>query len=316
MSTTRVAAHAGSWYPSSDSKLRSNLSTYLSTPSSLPPTSTPPLTPLPPTSTPIALISPHAGYSYSGPTAGPTYSLGLQSRLENTNLPSLKTIYVLHPSHHVYLPGVARSVCEIIETPLGNLKVDVNKLNQLSTDLSSAGINVQEINAKTDSKEHSSEMQYPFIKYLIEDSDVQIVPLMIGSSNDSSVLGEVLARYIFEATAFTIVSSDFCHWGSRFEFTPFSNFNDSRIGKSITEMDFEGMSEIEKCSPGGFAEYLRRTGNTICGRYPIQGFLGAVDVLRRGGGGGEIRFVKYAKSGEVSDQHDSSVSYAGGIMYV
>ncbi|GMI01860.1 hypothetical protein TrVE_jg3619 [Triparma verrucosa] len=309
--STRHAAHAGSWYPSSEKKLRSNLESYLSTPSNTPTFSQ---QSLPSSLTPSAIISPHAGYSYSGPTAGATYTLGLKSRLLNPSLPPLRTIYVLHPSHHVYVPGIAISDCSTIRTPLGDLTVDNRKQKQIGEQLTSLGVSVQTMSSKTDASEHSSEMQYPLIKHLIGDLPITIVPIMIGSASQSSLIGTVLSPHIFSPSSFTVISSDFCHWGNRFQYTPF--IDSKKISQSITELDGEGMTEIERVSPGGFAEYIKRTSNTICGRCPIECFLQAAAI--RVGEGKEcvIKFVRYEKSSEVEDSNDSSVSYAGGVCYI
>jgi len=320
-----AASFAASFTPT---QLRSNLESYLSTPSNTTPTTTTPTTTttttttsqglgqqsLPSSLTPSAIISPHAGYSYSGPTAGATYALGLKSRLLNPSLPPLRTIYVLHPSHHVYVPGIAISACSTILTPLGDLTVDNQKQKQIGEQLTSLGVSVQTMSSETDASEHSSEMQYPLIKHLIGDLPITIVPLMIGSASQSSLIGTVLSPHIFSPTSFTVVSSDFCHWGNRFQYTPF--IDSKKISQSIAELDGEGMTEIERISPGGFAEYIKRTSNTICGRCPIECFLQAAAI--RVGEGKEcvIKFVRYEKSSEVEDSNDSSVSYAGGVCYI
>ena len=200
--TTRIASHAGSWYSNNPNVIKCQLSEFLTTPCN----KNTPSTMSTSTMIPSAIISPHAGYSYSGSTAGSAFREGLDKRLQldeiSNGLRQLHTIYVLHPSHHVYLPGVAASECDIIETPLGNINVDRSRLDQICEQLRAVGVNVQEMSASTDSAEHSSEMQYPFIKMLLDkrgrNDDVKVVPLMIGSSKDAGKIGGVLAGYLFE----------------------------------------------------------------------------------------------------------------------
>lgn len=55
---------------------------------------------------PRACISPHAGFSFSGTTAAYSFLALKEALLSN---PSMKTVVVLHPSHHVYLDGCAVS---------------------------------------------------------------------------------------------------------------------------------------------------------------------------------------------------------------
>ncbi|GMI06082.1 hypothetical protein TrRE_jg13146, partial [Triparma retinervis] len=214
--------------------------------------------------------------------------------------------------------GVAVSSCEIVETPVGNLEVDLDKRGGVAGELAREGVEVKEMSKEVDEEEHSGEMQYPLIALLLKkyNSAAKIVPLMVGSTSPSisHKIGSVLSPHLFHPSAFTVVSSDFCHWGVRFSYSPFSQH--SEISDMITRLDHEGMTEIEKCSPGGFVEYLRRTKNTICGRHPIECFLFAVEAKQGGeGGGGNFQFVRYEKSSEVVDIQDSSVSYAGGVFY-
>mmetsp|Transcript_12937 Transcript_12937/g.26415 ORF Transcript_12937/g.26415 Transcript_12937/m.26415 type:complete len:309 (-) Transcript_12937:34-960(-) len=305
---SRKASHAGSWYSGNKAQLSSQLAQFLSTPpnKSLSP---------PSTTKPLGIISPHAGYSYSGPTAGSTFREGLERRLQHGN--DLTHVFVIHPSHHVYLTGVGVSPCDTIETPVGNLSVDKSVQREIASELVSEGVEVVEISKEQDEDEHSGEMQYPLISHLLSshNSNAKIVPFMIGSTSPetSNAIGRVLATRIFQPTTFTVVSSDFCHWGRRFQYSPFSNSGD--IASSITRLDHEGMTEIEKLSPGGFVGYIKRTRNTICGRHPIESFLYAVEVKYGGGGSGSFQFVRYEKSSEVVDIQDSSVSYAGGVFY-
>jgi AmmeMemoRadiSam system protein B len=65
-----------------------------------------------------ALIGPHAGYKYSGPVAAWSYKY-LASN------PNKLRVFLLGPSHHKYLEGVSFSVCSQLETPLGNIEVDL-----------------------------------------------------------------------------------------------------------------------------------------------------------------------------------------------
>lgn len=68
-----------------------------------------------------AVIAPHAGFSYSGPTAAYAYTHLLNELQLNKEI---KRVFILGPSHHVYLPNCAVSEMETLETPLGSLRVD------------------------------------------------------------------------------------------------------------------------------------------------------------------------------------------------
>ena len=108
---TRRAKHAGSWYTSSPKTLKKELSDYLSNASTSEKEDSKHETATTTSSSssgdiiPCGIISPHAGYSYSGSTAAYAY-LGLKEALEGG---FVDTIVVLHPSHYVHLDGCAIS---------------------------------------------------------------------------------------------------------------------------------------------------------------------------------------------------------------
>ena len=77
----------------------------------------------------------------------------------------------------------------------------------------------------------------------------------------------LLPYFLDEQTIF-IVSSDFCHWGERFDYVH-QYPDETVIHKSIERLDREGMAKIESQSSAAFQSYLDETKNTICGRQPI-----------------------------------------------
>lgn len=224
----------------------------------------------------------------------------------------------------MHLDGCELSGASSIETPLGNLRVDVNLREQL---LSTNKFGVME--RETDEGEHSGEMQYPYIAKIINDArlesgeqydHVRILPIMIGSISTSTeeVFGRLLSPYLSDAGIFTVISSDFCHWGRRFSYTPQPSKSDTAINEIyeyIEYIDRKGMDLIEMQRPGAFADYLRDYSNTICGRHPISVWLHA---LRQSSSflTHEVRFVKYAQSENARSTRDHSVSYAGAVCRV
>lgn len=176
---------------------------------------------------------------------------------------------------------------------------------------------------------------------------IRIVPILVGSISTSSEarFGSLLAPYLQDPETIFVVSSDFCHWGTRFRYTYYQPpdgseaFNLSRstppateypIYKSITAVDKEGMSHIAldpsntskdaANAHANFASYLKSTKNTICGRHPIGVLLGAVAALQKAGTPGwdnqqvEIKWTCYEQSSECMDLSDSSVSYASAYL--
>ena len=287
-----------------------------------------------------AIVCPHAGYTYSGPTAAfPYQALRYELSSSSSSLPSrIQTIVVLHPSHHVYLDGCAVSGARVVETPVGNLNVDEmlreeilqfgrTKNQSYNNKMSKFSIMSQ----SDDEHEHSGEMQYPFIAQILQQLDllnqVRILPIMCGALSVEQEIhyGRTLASILDRNEILTVISTDFCHWGSRFRYNPTppagGGGGDDKmpIHEFIAQLDRRGMDLIAAQTPGAFADYLKQTHNTICGRHAVAVWLRAIEASSSVSSSVsakkelEISFVKYAQSSAVTSLRDSSVSYAGAL---
>lgn len=307
----RRAHHSGSWYSSKANELNRSLEGFLSKASTEAHSHDGDLR---------GIIAPHAGYSYSGPTAAYAYR-ALSKAIEQG---WRGTIVVLHPSHHVYLQNCAISNAHTIETPVGNLNVN-SKLRDEMLSISTHGFSLMDQNIDED--EHSGEMQYPFIAKVLLDyqmlgqSQITILPVMVGSLTTKSeeTYGKILAPLLSRDDIFTVISSDFCHWGSRFRYTPTTASGYSKSGGEIHEfiewLDRLGMDKISSQEPGAFARYIQEYSNTICGRHPIAVYLSALKYMTQDANQTyKIEFVKYAQSSKVKKTSDSSVSYASAVV--
>lgn len=128
-----------------------------------------------------------------------------------------------------------------------------------------------------------------------------LVPIMVGSLSPSSEreFGRILAPFLADPKNGFVISSDFCHWGTRFGFTnyvedvecsrvrPLSGSKfvapDIPIYKSIEVMDYKGMDVANGGSHDEWTTYLARTNNTICGRHPIGVLIAGTEYLRSQG---------------------------------
>lgn len=251
---------------------------------------------------------------------------------------SSKRVFLLGPSHHLYLPGCALSKHTHYATPNGNLPLDQATIETLRrTD------QFKTLSASSDSSEHSLEMHLPYIHHLLSTSFKgeefpPLVPILVGSTNPATEeeFGALLAPYVADPANVFIISSDFCHWGSRFSYTyylpagttdpsegmslrPKDRPRDPSIHESIARLDKLAMTAIENGQHAGFLATLRDTGNTVCGRHPIGVIMAAIEILKnhetRGGDPdqGKFHFIRYERSGDVVDGKDSSVSYASAF---
>ncbi len=260
----REAYHSGSWYDSDPAALDDTLSSFLqnarddagvegvgrnhSKPNSKSTDGTSP----PPA--PRGIIAPHAGYSYSGSTAAYAYAaLGEALTLHKATSTDTFTVVVLHPSHHVYLDGCALSNATEIQTPLGDLAVDSDLRTELLQQ-GKGGLKFQLMTQSVDEKEHSGEMQYPYIAKILMDHhhrvkeedtkerdqklQMRVLPIMVGgiSTEMEQMYGNLLAPYLARDNVFTVVSSDFCHWGKRFGYTPTSPPDHIKKPLTVTEI--------------------------------------------------------------------------------
>ncbi|XP_017031168.1 protein MEMO1 [Drosophila kikkawai] len=288
----RRATHAGSWYTDSGPELSRQLDGWLHAAE---------LSHGPAR----AIIAPHAGYTYCGACAAFAY--------RQVSPVVVKRIFILGPSHHVRLRGCALSVSKKYKTPLYDLEIDT----QINAELEKTG-QFTWMDMKTDEDEHSIEMHLPYIAKVMEDYKDQftIVPILVGSLNpeQEAQYGALLSPYLMDPTNLFVISSDFCHWGQRFNYTYYDR-SCGAIHKSIERLDKQGMDIIETLSPQAFTEYLRKYNNTICGRHPIGVMLGACRALQdQGYDKMNFKFLKYAQSSQCEDMEDSSVSYASGSL--
>jgi AmmeMemoRadiSam system protein B len=213
-----------------------------------------------------------------------------------------------------------------LETPVGNPTVDESLRQEILALKSAGNSKFTTMSKRQDENEHSGEMQYPYIAKILSDAqrqNITVTPVMCGSLSTELeiVYGQLLSEIIARPHVLTIISSDFCHWGKRFSYQPFSdgqqnnNYNSMPIHQFIQQMDQKGMDLIQLQKPGAFADYLKETNNTICGRHAIAVWLRAIEATSASSDGSKvsINFVKYAQSSAVESIRDSSVSYAAAV---
>ncbi|RXG55653.1 Protein MEMO1 [Armadillidium vulgare] len=248
----------------------------------------------------------HAGYQYSGSVSAFAY--------RQVSPIVVKRIFILGPSHHVRLSGCALSPLTKYRTPLYDLVVDQQVYNELY-----ATEHFETMSVAADEDEHSIEMHLPYIAKVMEDFRDQftIVPILVGSLSQEreSLYGRILAPYLADPQNLFVVSSDFCHWGQRFRYTYYDRAA-GEIWQSIQKLDKQGMNLIETLNPSAFSEYLRKYGNTICGRHPIGVLLNAISNLQKTNNAHHmsLKFLQYAQSSHCYCPSDSSVSYAAASL--
>jgi AmmeMemoRadiSam system protein B len=146
-----------------------------------------------------AVIAPHAGYIYSGPTAGYAFKA-----LENSLPAGDVTVYLLGPAHRAWFEGVSTGDFAGFSTPLGEAPVDptVRGLWDLNT-------HYQPLPA-AHKGEHCLEVQVPFLQRISD--RFSLVPLLFGQVDARAVGAELAARLLDEPDSRVVVSSDLSHF--------------------------------------------------------------------------------------------------------
>ncbi|MPM66404.1 hypothetical protein SDC9_113311 [bioreactor metagenome] len=206
---------------------------------------------------------------------------------------------MLGPSHYVGFRGVAASAFSRWRTPFGDLSTATELLEEMEK-WESPLVSFRD---DTHDREHSIEVQLPLIQYFF--GQPEVLPLVVGSLTleDVRTLAPRFAALDAPETLW-IVSSDFTHYGSRFRYVPFTG----NVPERLREQDHAAARLVAERDLKGFAEFLGRTGATVCGMNPIALYLGTLDVLDPAH---EIRGViaAEANSGDLTGDYSNAVGY-------
>ena len=227
-------------------------------------------------------IVPHAGYVYSGPVAGAVYA-----RLE---IPG--AVVLLCPNHTGRGAAAALDPSEAWRTPLG----DVPLARRLADRILELAPAVSE-DSRAHAREHSLEVQLPFLKYLRP--DVEIVPLCLGEPSLPLCreVGRALARLVGEEKEQPLVlaSSDMNHYESR------------AVGRAKDDLALE---RVEALDADGLFETVLGRSISMCGFLPATALL----VAARSAGASGAEVVARRDSGDETGDDSSVVGYAGVVV--
>jgi AmmeMemoRadiSam system protein B/AmmeMemoRadiSam system protein A len=238
----------------------------------------------------IGLISPHAGYQYSGIVAANSYAL-----LKGKNI---KRVVVISPSHISSFEGASIYDGDAYATPLGNIKVDqdfASKLVRLSPLLQRSGKGHDDVYMGRG--EHALEAQLPFLQRVLK--EFTLVPIIMGEQDYQTcrALGTALAEISKAGETVIVASSDLSHFHSYDEAVKL----DHSVIRSVEEWDYFNL--------------LRNLTARIweaCGGGPIVATMIAAERL----GATQAKLIKYANSGDIPDGDRSSVVGYSAIAFI
>jgi AmmeMemoRadiSam system protein B len=224
----------------------------------------------------IGLMSPHAGYVFSGQVAAYAYR-----QIKDRNY---DTVVIVGPSHRAYIEGASVGNWDAYATPLG--KVTVNK--EIVDDLLSIGEPFHFIK-EAHTSEHCIETQIPFLQRVLGNFDIVTILVGIPSLRYCKEISKALSRTVGKRNVLFVASSDMSHYPD------YSNAN---------KVDRKTLSLIEKFDPelvlNSEAESLRERipnlSTTLCGLSSVVTVMMTVKQL----GANAVKILHYANSGDVS----------------
>lgn len=272
----RRPAVAGQFYESDPTTLKRSIEESFLHP--LGPQKTPPA--------PIAdeeiagLISPHAGYIYSGPIAAHGYYYA-------SSLPTPELVVILGPNHWGLGSGVATFPEGVWRTPLGDLEVSAE---DAKTIVKISGI--VDFSEEAHRREHSIEVQLPFLQYIFN-SRFRILPIsMLFQDRETAVeVGHAIAKLVKGRRCLIIASSDLTHYESQRE----AARKDAEFINAALSLDVLKLYGV-----------IQRLDVSACGYGPIAALMTAANDLSLK----RAELLRYATSGDVSGDRSSVVGYA------
>jgi len=239
----------------------------------------------------FGLVSPHAGYTYSGPTA----AFGFLA-MASGGLP--ETVVVIGPNHHGLGEAVGVSF-EDFSLPTGVMSND----NELAEAI---GLPPDELSHIS---EHSMEVQLPFVQYFSKSVKQVCISMMDQTLPTARWLGEKVAGAISSTrrNAVIVASSDFTHCGRNYGYPVPSGMNAGEFARS---RDMPVIEKLLKFDLEGAMTEKRRLGTTACGLGPIAAMYSATEKL----GAKEAKLLDYTTSYDVSPA-SSAVGYASIALF-
>ena len=274
----RPAAVAGTWYPGTAGALAREVDRYVDAAAGVFPTG-----PL------YAIIAPHAGLMFSGPVGAYAYKAAAAAG-------PFDAILLAGPSHFVAFDGIAVYPSGAFDSPLGPAAIDEGLAREIA-----GSSPVIHILPEVHRREHSLEMQLPFIRRLLP--DVPIVPMLMGLQTRDTIeaLGAVMATAGEGRRVLLVASTDLSHYFDARR----ARELDRRVESCVADNDPARLLEIFEQYPEG-----ERGRYVACGGGPAI----AVMLAARARGARHGRVLKYMHSGEISGDNSGVVGYLAGAL--
>ncbi len=230
----------------------------------------------------IGVMSPHAGYVYSGPVAGATLS----------SVELKDTCIIMGPNHTGEGEPFSIMTEGVWRLPLGDCEID----NELARAILEDSKHLKE-DTFAHRHEHSVEVQIPFLQVLKK--KIKIVPIVLADAGAEvyKSIGKSVAKAVKEKHLATIIaSSDLTHY----EPQEIAVRKDKKVIDAVLDLDIDGLMDA-----------IAKYNISMCGYAPVCVMLTASKEL----GAKKAKLIKYQTSGDVSGDYNAVVGYGGVIVY-
>jgi MEMO1 family protein len=231
------------------------------------------------------VIAPHAGYVYSGPVAAHSYH-----EIAEDGFP--ETFVILCPNHTGMGSGVSTMNQGSWETPLGLVDIDGEFADRMIKHA-----NIIDSNPEAHLREHSAEVQLPFLQYLNPNFEFVPVTMWMQDFETSTEIGNAIEKAASELgrDVVVIASTDFTHYQPQ----------------SVAHaQDMQIIDAIESMNEKLMMERVERLDVSMCGYGPVAATMVATKKM----GATTCEVLKYATSGDTTGDKSSVVAYASAVF--
>jgi Predicted dioxygenase len=234
----------------------------------------------------IGLVSPHAGYIYSGQVAACSYKQIEEKKYES--------VIIIAPSHSEYFDFNSVFDGQAYRTPLGIVKVDTERALRLAAE--GTYKNYIRLSGFGHGHEHSLEVQLPFLQTVFE--NFKIVPVVMGSQNKKNIesLGNAIGD-IFKGENILIIAS-----------TDLSHYHDYNTAVTLDGSVIDYINSFETVR---FADAVSSDEVEMCGGGPVAAVMIASKML----GADSSKVLCYKNSGDTSGDKSAVVGYLSAAFY-
>lgn len=245
----------------------------------------------------LGLVSPHAGYACSAPTAAHGFLALAEDRKE------IDTAILLGNKHTHHGPEISVASFDAWQTPLGQVPVNMSFLSsivenkhQLSNQLAQS----VDFDESAHMDEHSIELQIPFLQDIY--SEFKIAPIAIGhlpteiTQSFGYFLAELIKKEGIEDSIVAIASSDMTH----------GNFFPQLNHDQVTSLDKLALTPMLNRDPEALEEAVQKNNISMCGVGPVKVLFSLTEKL----GAKSAKLLNYATSGLTCGSRSSVVGYA------